>query len=69
MNTYLRMRDNNDPLNWMILSYDSVQKDKLLLMASGNGGWDEFYDAIPETKPVYMYLNYKFGDTVCLTLD
>jgi hypothetical protein len=51
----------------MILSYDTVLKDKLQIYATGEGGWDQFYDAIPETKSVYMYFNYKFGDTVCQT--
>jgi len=63
LSTYVRMRDNNDPLNWIIFGYDIKNKDKLLVAETGEGDFDEFYEAIPEDKPVYMFLNYKFGDT------
>jgi len=64
LNMYVRMRDDQDPLTYMILGYDnSVSQDKLFVTASGTGDFDEFVENITENKPIYMYLNYKFGDT------
>lgn len=54
-----------DTLSWMICGYKPENKDRLLVFAVGNGDFDEFKENIPEDKPVYMYLNFKFGDTVC----
>jgi len=64
LNMYVRMRDDQDPLTWMILGYDnSISQDKLFVTASGMGDFQEFAENIIEGKPIYMYLNYKFGDT------
>jgi len=64
LNLYVRMRDDQDPLAWIILGYDnSISQDKLFIISSGNGDFEEFVENIPDNKPVYMYLNYKFGDT------
>jgi len=64
LTTYIRMRDDQDPLSWMILGYDaSVSPDKLIVLASGTEGFDEFVSNLLSEKPVYMYLKYRFGDT------
>jgi hypothetical protein len=64
LSTYVKMRDDQDPLSWMILGYNNaVSPDKLVVLESGEGGFDEFVNALPSEKPVYMYLNYRFGDT------
>jgi hypothetical protein len=64
LSTYIRMRDDQDPLSWMILGYDnSVSPDKLVVIESGDGDFSEFVSHLSDEKPVYMYLNYKFGDT------
>jgi len=64
VSTYIRIRDDQDALSWMILGYDSsVSLDKLIVLSSGNEGFDEFASNLPGEKPVYMYLNYRFGDT------
>jgi len=61
--TYVKLRDPTDPLNWMIMGYKGTNKDELSIIAKGEGQFDEFFEEIPEEKPVYMFLNYKFGDT------
>jgi len=64
LTTYIRMRDDQDPLSWMILGYNnSVSPDKLIVLQSGNGDFEEFSSFLEAEKPVYMYLNYRFGDT------
>jgi hypothetical protein len=64
LTTYVRMRDDQDPLSWMILGYNnSVSPDKLVVLQSGNGDFEEFSSFLDVEKPVYMYLNYRFGDT------
>jgi hypothetical protein len=64
LSTYIRMRDDQDPLSWMILGYDnSVSPDKLVVIESGDGDFSEFVSHLSDEKPVYMYLNYRFGDT------
>jgi len=64
LSSYVRMRDDQDPLSWMILGYNNaVSPDKLVVIESGEGGFDDFVSALPGEKPVYMYLNYSFGDT------
>lgn len=62
LDTYVRMRTDTDPIAWMILGYKGT-KTKLHVIGTGEGGFDEFKESIPD-EPVFMYLNYKFGDTV-----
>lgn len=66
LETYVRMRNDSDPIAWMILGYKG-SKTKLQVIATGDGDFDEFKDSIPD-EPVFMYLNYKFGDTVRVIL-
>jgi len=64
LTNYVRMRDDQDPLSWMILGYNnSVSPDKLIVLQTGNGDFEEFASFLEAEKPVYMYLNYRFGDT------
>jgi hypothetical protein len=48
----------------MILGYDnSISPDKLKVVESGDGDFSDFVEHLSDEKPVYMYLNYRFGDT------
>eukprot|EP01126_Amoeba_proteus_P023605 TRINITY_DN236_c0_g1_i14.p1 TRINITY_DN236_c0_g1~~TRINITY_DN236_c0_g1_i14.p1 ORF type:complete len:445 (-),score=122.94 TRINITY_DN236_c0_g1_i14:468-1613(-) len=63
ISTYIRVRNHRDELNWMMIGYaDNLKTNKLSVIGCGSGGWNELLVAIPEDA-VYIYLDYKFGDT------
>jgi hypothetical protein len=59
LETYLKMRDDEDPTSYMVLGYRG-SKNKLELYASGEGGFDAFVPAIPEGEPCYAYFRLVF---------
>jgi len=61
LDCYVKMR--GDALNWMIMGYRPENKDRLVVLYSGSGDFQELRENIPDDKPVYMYLNFHFGDT------
>eukprot|EP01128_Nolandella_sp_AFSM9_P007351 TRINITY_DN39_c1_g1_i1.p1 TRINITY_DN39_c1_g1~~TRINITY_DN39_c1_g1_i1.p1 ORF type:complete len:520 (+),score=243.04 TRINITY_DN39_c1_g1_i1:73-1632(+) len=62
LETYLEMRDDNHSTKWMILGYKANSKNVLEVAAKGDGQWDEFVAAIPDSS-CFMYINYSFGDS------
>eukprot|EP01130_Rhizamoeba_saxonica_P004403 TRINITY_DN1802_c0_g1_i1.p1 TRINITY_DN1802_c0_g1~~TRINITY_DN1802_c0_g1_i1.p1 ORF type:complete len:478 (+),score=97.33 TRINITY_DN1802_c0_g1_i1:57-1490(+) len=62
LENYLRVRDDEIDQSYVIYGYDKNNKNKLVVVAAGAGGFNEIYDSIPE-QPVYVYYKYTFGDT------
>jgi hypothetical protein len=60
---FIRVRDDKDPLTWIIYGYGDESKNKLQKIDSGEGNFNELKDNIPEYKPVYIYFKHVFGDT------
>jgi len=59
--TYVDLRDDNNPTNWMLLRYDG-QTNKLRVSKSGSGGFKELVASLVE-EPLFAYFSYTFGDT------
>lgn len=62
LDTYVKIRDDEDTMSFMVLGYRG-SKNKLELYASGEGGFDEFVTHIPEDEPCYAYFRIVFGDS------
>jgi len=60
---YIKVRNDYDPLNWVIYSYDTEVKNKVKVHSSGEGDFSEIVDHAPDNIPVYIYFKYLFGDT------
>jgi len=59
---YIRVRNDNDPLTWVIYRYDPEIKNKLCIYSSGEGDFSEIQENVPDNIPVYIYFKYVFGD-------
>jgi len=62
VDTWIRLRDDQDSLNWMMMGYPEGSADAIKVIAKGEGGFNEMKESLPDS-PVYMYLRYLFGDT------
>jgi len=62
LESYLRVRNDRDPLAWFILGYTASSQNGLKVLKSGNGSFDECVSNIIEDAQ-FIYINYKFGDT------
>lgn len=46
--TYMRIRNDRDDLNWMMLGYPSDSTpNKITVLGCGTGGWEEMMQQIP----------------------
>jgi len=62
VDVWIRLRDDQDALNWMILGYQDGSDNAIKVLGKGTGGFQEMKDAVPDS-PVFLYLRYLFGDT------
>jgi len=62
IDTWIRIRDDEDSLNWMIMGYAEGSDNVLKVVGSGEGGFEEMKASLPDA-PVFLYLRYLFGDT------
>lgn len=60
--TYVKIRDDEDDSNWMVLSYTKENQNKLEVHGSGSGGYKEMAQNFIE-EPMFAYLRYTYGDT------
>jgi len=60
--SYIRVRNDQDPLVWFILGYAPNSQNKLIVIASGDKDFDEMKSNLIEDA-CFMYINFKFGDT------
>lgn len=61
VNVYTKMRNDNDPTNWMLLGYRESQNE-LQLYGSGEGGLEEMKSNLVE-EPLFGYFSHVYGDT------
>jgi len=60
---YIRVRNDNDPMTWVIYKYDLEVKNRVVVLKTGEGNFSELKEYVPDDIPVYFYFKYIFGDT------
>jgi len=59
---YLDVRDDNKPLNWLLLTYASAKSDVLNLTATGEGGLDELKENLREDDCAFAYARVEYSN-------
>jgi len=62
IDAYCRIRNDRDPLAWFVLGYAPGSQTKIVVIALGETGFEEMKASLPEDA-VYIYINFRFGDT------
>lgn len=59
---YEDVRSDKSETNWMLLKYEMVGKDNLLLSATGEGDIAEMAEQLGEDEAAYAYVRVKLGN-------
>ncbi|XP_006463294.1 hypothetical protein AGABI2DRAFT_194162 [Agaricus bisporus var. bisporus H97] len=59
---YLKVRDDKQETNWLLLDYESDRSDKLKLTSTGTGGLAELRDSLDDSKASFAYVRVKYSN-------
>ncbi|EKM76778.1 hypothetical protein AGABI1DRAFT_44405 [Agaricus bisporus var. burnettii JB137-S8] len=59
---YLKVRDDKQETNWLLLDYESDRSDKLKLTSTGTGGLAELRDRLDDSKASFAYVRVKYSN-------
>jgi hypothetical protein len=59
---YLKVRDDKQETNWLLLDYESDRSDKLKLTSTGSGGLAELKDSLGDSRASYAYVRVKYSN-------
>ncbi len=47
------VRDDNNPIDWLIAGYDGSSKTDITILSKGPGGLESCADSLPRSEPVF----------------
>lgn len=59
---YLKVRDDKQETNWLLLDYESDRSDKLKLTSTGTGGLAELRESLDDSKASFAYVRVKYSN-------